>query len=251
VADSPEAVFSDVESRRFDLRGFRAEVADLDEERVLADIEQNRIDVLFLRIPAAKQHELHRLGRIGVPYLVADTLVRYTADLAAEPGPLRNPDLTLVECTEADREELGALVEEIFPGYTNHYFSNPLLDPQSILDGYVEWALSYLGAQDAGRTAFFVRSPDATVGFATCSFEAGERCEGVLYGVTSSAAGQGVYTDIIRLTKGHFRDRGFRRMVVSTQVQNLAVQKAWVREAFFMSEAVVTVHLNALRGRGS
>jgi hypothetical protein len=67
--------------------------------------------------------------------------------------------------------------------------------------------------------------------------------------VRNAAAGRGVYTDIIRLTKEHFRRRGFARMLVSTQVQNLAVQKAWVREGFFMTEAVVTIHVNALLSR--
>lgn len=235
--------YSEVESKRFGLRVLRESVDHIDAAGLAASLDREQADVLFLRLPSANQAELSRLERTGIPYLVADTLVYYHCDLADPPSDLRNPGLSLRQATPADREELATMVETIFPDYTNHYSANPLLSGDDILAGYVEWAESYIEAP--GRKVFFAMRDATCVGFATCSYD-GDECEGVLYGVMPEAAGQGVYTDIIRLTKANFRDDGFKRMRVSTQIQNVAVQKAWTREGFTIGTSYATVHLNPL-----
>src|SRR3546814_5792516 len=53
-------------------------------------------------------------------------------------------------------------------------------------------------------------------------------------------AGGGLYGDLIRYTQARFRALGYRRMKVSTQVWNLAVQKVWSREGFSLVQAYDT-----------
>ena len=235
--------WSESESNRFNLRVFRLVSESIDAETLVSAMITNRADVVVLRVPSEQLAQLHRLDRSGIPHLVAGTLVYYHADLGAEAGQLSNPEMRLRRCDPEDAPKLATMVEKIFHGYVNHYSANPLLATDDILAGYAEWATSYIDRP--GRVAFFAELGGSAVGFATCSFEA-DSCEGVLYGVAPDAAGQGVYTDIVRLTKRHFGAAGFRRMVVSTQTENVAVQRAWVREAFTLAKSYATIHLNPL-----
>ncbi len=235
--------FSPTESKRFGLKIYRYTADHIEELRLLGLINRERADVVFLRVPADEATGLHRLDRVGLPYLVADTLVRYDADLTSEMSELRNPSLELRQLRHRDEAKLDSLVRTIFLGYKNHYSANPLLDTRNALAGYSEWASSFIDADD--KMAFIAELDDAAVGFATCTIKRDESA-GILYGVIPDAAGHGVYTDILRLTKRRLRELGATRMSVSTQVQNVAVQRTWVREGFEFTQSQLTVHLNPL-----
>lgn len=77
---------------------FRAQLRTIEPKQLLAEIIEQRADVVVARIPAEQQHELARLDRVGVPYLVADTLLYYSCDLTRyAPAPLRNAELQFRE----------------------------------------------------------------------------------------------------------------------------------------------------------
>ena len=69
--------------------------------------------------------------------------------------------------------------------------------------------------------------------------------DGRLLGEAQESGG-GIYGDLIRHTQADFASRGFSTMLVSTQVNNFAVQKVWAREGFHLFEAWDTYHVNAL-----
>ncbi len=236
---------SEVESRRFGLRVYRGSFTELPGKQLLPHFVAERIDVAILRLPADRADQLARIDQAGLPYAAADTLVYYAIDLTRhEIPPPRNPELTFVPCTAAHHPVLDRLVAEIFATYRNHYSANPLL-ARDLLPGYQEWTRAYAGDEGTGRRAWLVERGGEPIGFATCSF-AGAECEGVLYGVRPSAAGGGVYGDIIRFTQRFFKQAGFTQMKVSTQVHNAAVQKVWAREGFHLERALLTVHVNSL-----
>ena len=234
------------ESRRFGLNVYRADLETLDEESLLRELFSRRADLAIVRLPAVEQHRLPRLDRVGLPYVVADTLVYYFADLKklTIPAP-RNPELEFVEIDEALAPALDELVAEIFGAYVNHYASNPLLRRGDAVAGYREWARGFVRGNAEKKIAWLVRRGGAAIGFCTCA-ERGDTGIGVLYGIRASASGGGIYGDMIRFTSSQYQQRGFATMEVSTQVHNFAVQKVWSREGFAMQKAMVTVHVNAL-----
>ncbi|OYD17465.1 hypothetical protein CH330_00040 [candidate division WOR-3 bacterium JGI_Cruoil_03_51_56] len=241
--------YSDIETKRFGFRIYRGVVNDVNEKAILSAILENGVDIAILRVPSQRQFQIPRLERIGFPYLVADTLVRYRVDLAKyEPKSLRNRNLDFVQCLPEHAAPLGILVKSIFANYTNHYFSNPLLDRKDILAAFEDWALRYIGSDNEGRICWLVKQGDEYVAFATCAFDE-NLCEGVLYGVKSSASGRGIYGDLIKFTQRYFKNKGYSAMSVSTQVQNLAVQRVWSREGFKLSNSFATVHINSLLSR--
>ena len=245
----PNNLLSDalLESRRFGLRVVhgaydRLPVGDLRRALIAA-----RADVAIIRVPTDAPDTMASLQRLGLDFLVADTLVYYLSDLSKyEPLALRNRDLVFSLATDLNREELAALVRVTFEGYRNHYFSNPLFTKEKILEGYEEWATSFITAGN-DRQLWLVRREGRLVAFAACSVaQGGDAAEGVLFAVDADAAGGGIYGDLIRFTQRQYRSRGCSKMYVSTQVHNYAVQKVWMREGFHMVSSWLTLHINAL-----
>ena len=239
--------YSKVESDRFKLNIYRGKAKAIDKKALLNCILKNNVDIAIVRLPSQKIEEQFELDKIGFPYICADTLVYYKADLVkATINTIKN-DIQFVAATTADKPILESLVNGIFVGYTNHYNSNPLLPKDDILNGYKEWANGYISSSDNNKITWLVKQGEEFIGFATCSFnEATSECEGVLYGVAESHSGMGIYGDIIRFTQSYFKNLNYKTMYVSTQIQNVAVQKVWMRESFFISEAFNTYHINAL-----
>jgi acyl dehydratase len=236
--------FSRVESERFKKSVHRFHFDEIDHEAVRA-IRKARPDIAIVRFPSEKIDQLANLELYGVSPLVADTLGYYECDLESYEIPgRRNEDLECRPASVDDRGMLSELVGQVFAGYKNHYASNPLLSRSDILDGYVEWGLSYLEELEH-HTCWILQDGERPVAFANCRQE-GECFEGVLYGVDRAYSGRGIYGDLVTLTQHEAVSRGCTRMIVSTQIQNLAVQRAWVRRGFRLSRSLNTVHLNLL-----
>ena len=244
--------FSDTDSSRFGLRVLRGVDAGRDARALLTEIVDAAADVVIFRVPAGVPSAVRKLGRFGLHPLHADTLVEYDVALSDhEPRPLRNADLVFAKATPGDAAALQLLVAATFDGYVSHYHANPLFGRAQILAGYAQWACGYLASEHPGLITWVAKRGDAVVAFACCSHgDDGDQAEGVLYGVDPANSGGGVYGDLIRFTQGEFKRRGFRRMKVSTQIWNFAVQKVWAREGFTLTRAWDTYHVNAMLSAG-
>ena len=236
--------FSELESNRFNMKIARATMGDIDLRSINSFIVKNNIDVTVVRIPCEKLDQVNRLEKMGYPFFQADTLVYYSTNFEKySPKETRNKDIQFHRAVAGDSTRISNLIDVIFPGYTNHYNSNPFIDKKNIMEGYKEWVINFIDAEN--KIVFIITRNGKDIGFASCSVENGV-AEGVLYGVIPEAAGGGVYSDIIRYTQGYMIDKGISSMKVSTQVQNYAVQKVWAREGFFLAESFATIHVNSL-----
>jgi GNAT superfamily N-acetyltransferase len=69
-----------------------------------------------------------------------------------------------------------------------------------------------------------------------------QESEGVLFGVTPAAQGRGLYRSLMLAGMHWSKLRDAGRMVVSTQITNIAVQKVWTRLGFEPSGSCYTFH---------
>lgn len=240
---------SPLDSHRFGLRVMRGHLTPPVEARALArEISDAACDVAIVRVPVGNPRALEALPRLGLPIRHADTLVYYVCDLERHvPAALRNRDLAFDLARAEDLESLGPIVAATFNGYVSHYHANPVFPADAVLAGYREWAQDHAAGE--GRQLWVARRAGVIVAFAACETH-GDTAEGVLYGVAPEAAGGGLYGDLIRHTQSVARAAGCRRMKVSTQVGNFAVQKVWAREGFHMDRAFDTWHVDALLSCG-
>lgn len=240
-----ELVFSQVESSRFKRRVYRAKLEDFHPVELRKKLIGEAADILIMRMPSDRKTNHQKVAKIGFDYIHADTLVYYSCPLSRQiVKPLKN-DLQFERITAETASLLAKIVPVIFEGYQNHYFSNSNLDPASISEGYIEWASNYWN-EGENKISWFVKKLGEIVGFATCTYNKEQNeCEGVLYGVMPRFSGGGIYSDIIRFTQLYFKNLGYENMLVSTQVQNYAVQKVWSREGFFLVRSWDTFHVNS------
>lgn len=237
--------FSTVESSRFLMNVHRGNLQDFKASEIKNYIITNNVDVLILRLPSSSIANHSNLHNTGFDVIHADSLVYYKSNLeATEINPLKNK-LNFVHIDHLNSTKLNEIIPIIFNNYQNHYFSNPFLNKEKIIEGYIEWAKNYSG-MEKGKISWLVYAENEIAGFATCSFnEQNKECEGVLYGVMPNFSGQGIYSDIIRFTQKYFKEIGYTKMIVSTQLQNIAVQKVWSREGFIIDHSYETYHINA------
>jgi len=235
---------SDLESNRFNLPIYRANEPQFNYQMIADFLALHPEALLIYRVPTYEQYNLFQLNELEIKYLMADTLVYYETDIQNKALESIKNNLSFERGTVADKPIFDTLVSEIFADYTNHYFSNPILSKDKIIEGYQEWVSTYyLNPKDTDKVAFLVKKENTVVGFATCSNEDKETAEGVLYGVRPQFSGSGIYTDMMRFTQSYYQSRRVKKMKVSTQIQNFAVQKAWVKEGFFLEEAFITLHI--------
>jgi len=234
--------YSETESKRFNKQIYRGAVEQFDIDVFQSFYATNDPDILIFRIPVAEQHKLHELNLLHKEVINADTLVYYEVDLNNTIyKETRNKDLVFITADRSKKDVLASLVPEIFRNYTTHYFSNPLLDKVKITEGYTEWAVNSIDVPD--NLHLVVYKNDLPVGFITCRYN-NTFAEIVLNGVLPAYQKTGIYTDMIRYVKEHFRKQNIAMIMVSTQIQNFPVQRAWNKEGFVLSSAYVTIHLN-------
>lgn len=238
--------WSELESTRFNLDTYRLD-ADTISERLLRVINESNADLVILRVPAGELKNVHLLRSLGAHPLVADTLVYYTYDCSdAAPSPASNRGVEIRTATADDAQSVGSLCTEVFRGYENHYASNPLLGGDVVSRAYSQWATDYVTQdEDDGRRCWVTTVEGRIVAFATTRVEQ-DTCEIVLNGVSRPLAGQGIYRALVAHIQAHARSLGCTTVFSSTQIGNLAPQRVWAHQGFFLSKAVNTIHLNLL-----
>ncbi len=241
--------FSEKESKRFGIKVYRSKVEKVEESKLFAAMQQEKADLVILRVPTSEQPRFFKLERFGIPIWHADTLVYYTCNLLKYViHPLQNKDLNFEQMNASHGARLDKLVRDTFVDYQNHYSANPYLPKQTLLAGYREWAQDFLASPN--RTGWIVQKDGKDIGFCLTSFD-GDESEGGLYGVIPEAAGGGVYADMIRFTQRFYQDQGKKVFRVSTQVGNFPVQKVWAREGHYLTDAYSTIHICSFLNHGA
>jgi len=244
VRDSP------LETERFGYSTTRLTIGPgpVDVGRLLATIEDLAADLLVVRYDAARLQLASAFARSGRAVLPAGTLTYWEKPVSvAEPSrPSPPSDIEVLAADTMEAEMVSALVREIvrasFQDYGNHYLANPLLDPSAALAGYQDWALRSLQANPGNVLVLTDRREP--IGLATLESGAGaDHLEILLAGLVPAAQGRRLYGSLLDGCERLAAARGASRMVISTQVHNVRVQRAWARHGLRPFAAIETVHL--------
>lgn len=230
---------SPAESDRFGLRIARWIPGDPDDVETIDPEVLDQFDVVIVRRPAAwadRWSDVLRFERFEAVH--ADTLVYWS--WRDEHGPLPAPSGNVLRHAGADG--IASLVRDVFDRYQNHYAANPLLDRSRSVEGYVEWAVSV--AEEHGHLR--VDDDRGPVGFGLVDWSAGPP-DVRLAGVCGRSRGAGRYRDVVLTMMHEARSRGERELWISTQVQNIAVQRTWSGLGWRPFSAFDTTHLISSR----
>ena len=238
--DRPRFALSPLEEERFGVRTVRVNaLARADLPELLDFCRKSAVQMVIARCPSGDLECAQAFEAAGGRLM--DTLVYYGLELARKPRAPLPAHVRLA--SEREVEPLVAIAAESFRGYQGHYHADARLARDACDAAYTDWVKrSVLDAKVAD--AVYACDVDGRLAaFATMRANSREEGEGVLFGVAPWAQGRGIYADLIRAGIEWCRAREHVRMVVSTQVTNLAVQKVWVRQGFEPSSSYYTFHL--------
>ncbi len=232
---------SDLDEMRFGIRVAKAnDVSAASLDKVLASCRAEDVRLLITRSPVADLGTVHALERQG--FLLMDTLVYYSFSYEKLAIPDDRGKTQIRSMKEGEAEIIREVAARSFKGYLGHYHADDRLDDAQCDDVYVDWAYRSASSKDYADDVLVAVADGAILGFATLRMNSPEEGEGVLFGVAPEAQGKGVYRSFMVNGLKWGNQRGAKRMVVSTQVTNGAVQRVWARLGFEYSRGYYTFH---------
>jgi GNAT superfamily N-acetyltransferase len=200
----------------------------------------NRVRLLIARCNTEDLGAAQNLEASGARLM--DTLVYFARSVdPREPEP--TPPVPVRLHREGEAEEIQRIAADAFRGYTGHYHADPRLDRAACDAVYASWAhRSCLDAAVADRV-LVAELEGRLVGFLTLKARAPGEQEIVLNAVSPQAQRHGVYRSLVLGAIAQVRAEGATRVIVSTQVTNVAVQRIWTRLGFEPDHSFYTFHL--------
>ena len=171
-----------------------------------------------------------------------DTLVYWSRRLDGGDLPDHTCKVAIRPLRAGDEPEVRAVAKEAFRDYRGHYHADPRLDPALCDEVYASWAQRSCMSRDVAGEVL-VADDGHVAGFVTFRRNDSQEGEVVLGGVAERAQGAGIYRSFIVEGMRWCQAQGVSRMVLSTQMTNLAVQKVWSRLGFEPSRSYYTFHL--------
>lgn len=201
---------------------------------------ENQVALMVTRCPTGQPHVAQDLEHAG--HFLADTLLYYSCALSPATLPEDQGDATIRYVKPDDVDAVGAVAASAFHGYFSHYHVDRRL-PQEKCDAvFKDWTRRSCTDRSVANEVLIAELDGQVKGFATLRLNSPEEGEGVLFAVDPSAQRRGIYRSFMVNAMRWSLEQGCSRMVVSTQVTNIAVQKSWTRLGFELSHSYYTFH---------
>lgn len=238
---SVEIYLSAIDEERFGIRTARASVLTVESlPSVLDFCCSNGVTLLIARCLASELRAAQAMERDG--FALMDTLMYYRRDLVAESIPSDTGAVLVRPMRPGEEDGVKAVAAVSFRGYFGHYHADERLDRAKCDEAYKSWAYRSCVSRDVADEVLVAESAGSIVGFATLRLNDNDEGEGVLVGVAPSFQGQGIYGSLMIHGMEWCLSNGATRMMYSTQITNIAVQKALTRMGFELSHAYYTFH---------
>lgn len=210
-----------------------------DAERIIQMCRLAKVEMLTLRVLTSQVALVQALE--ALEFRTMDCLVCYqclTKDL-----PSGSPsDLKIREATAEDATAVAEIARHCFSDYCGHYHADSRLDRAKASESYVDWAQRSCLDQTVASSVLLAIVEGTVAGFIALRQNSPSEGEAVLNAVHPGFAGAGIYGQLITRSQQWCRENGMERMVISTQIENLKVQHAWINRGFHLYKSYYTLH---------
>lgn len=237
---SSDIFISDVDKERF---GFKtARVVGLTSGGLPAILDfcvRENVDLLIARSDMSDLNAAQSMEKQG--FLLMDTLVYYNLNLVKLTVPADHGMVLVRPIRPGEEEEMLAVAGASFRNYCGHYHADSRLDKSKCDEAYADWA----------RKAFASRQPEnflvgeikgKIVSFGVLRTNSPEEGEMFLGGIHPDFQGQGIYHSFLCKGMTWCLSKKAEKMVISTQLKNIPVQKVLVKLGFEISKGYYTYH---------
>jgi len=240
VTDRETVAFSEIDSERFGVRIARAHVVSDNLSRALDFCAAERIDLLVARCRTSDLEAAQGMESKG--FLLMDTLLYYSFDLTKKEIPGDPCEVRVRRLLPGDEAEIPRVASAAFKGYLGHYHSDRRLDSVQCDEAYRSWAERSCTTDKAADEVLVAELGGKVAGFATLRLNSPQEVEGLLFAVAPESQGKGICRLFMIRSLQWCRAQGAKRMVISTQVTNVSMQKVWCRTGFEPSDSYYTFH---------
>ena len=240
VTELETVTFSEIDSQRFGLRVARAHIGADNLAQVLESCAAERIDLLIARCATSDLATAQNMETHG--FSLMDTLLFYRFDLTKRAIPEDTGEFPVRSLRPGDEEQIRAVAAAAFQGYMGHYHADRRLDRRQCDEGYVSWAERSCIPKTAADEVIVAEDKGRIVGFATLRLNSPQEVEGLLFAVAPEWQGRGICRSFMIHSLRWCRSQGAQRMIISTQVGNISMQKVWCRVGFEPSHSYYTFH---------
>ena len=232
---------SAIDQERFGIRTARVQLVTFDTIVSAIDFcRSNKVVLLIARCLASDLRTAQAMEQQG--FLLMDTLVYCARDLIQTPIPPDTGQVPIRPIRPGEENEVKRVATEAFRGYLGHYHADRRLDRTKCDEAYISWAFRSCMSREVADEVLVADLQGSIVGFGTLRLNSSEEGEGVLFGVVPSAQRRGVFRSLMIHGMAWCLSKGATRMVYSTQISNVAVQKVWTRLRFEPTHAYYTFH---------
>jgi len=229
---------SEIDERRFGIKSARVDnlsLADIDPVEVFC--QANQVKFLAARCRTDAVQLAQSLEARG--YRLMDTLVYFKRNLTVDPPPPPSNDLTVIREARTDEAlKVKAIAAKAFRGYSaGHYHADARLDPIKCDEAYADWAYNSCASKGVADHVLVAESQSDLVGFLAFRRDG----EITLNAVVPSFQRKGVYRKLMCHAL-HILKPETTEALISTQINNIAVQKVWVRLGFEPHSSFYTFH---------
>lgn len=235
---------SPLETKRFGFVCARLNIVP-DKEFNLRDVNafasRNNVQLLTSRVPVELSRPIHLMEEDG--HRLMDTLVYYQRS-AFEPAvmPIVPDGFTLRMATAADAKMIGEVARHSFSSYLSHYHNDVRLDPQSVNDGYVEWAERTALDISASKPVIVISGQAGVVAFMSLDYQSNGETDIRLTATLPRFQGKGLFTVLLYSAFHLVTARGVTRIIISTQINNYRAQKIWTAHGLSHFKTCHTFH---------
>ena len=240
VTDRETIAFSEIDSERFGVRIARAHVVSDNLSRALDFCAAERIDLLVARCRTSDLEAAQGMESKG--FLLMDTLLYYSFDLTKKEIPVDPCEVRVRRLLPGDEAEIPRVASAAFKGYLGHYHSDRRLDSGQCDEAYRSWAERSCTTDKAADEVLVAELGGKVAGFATLRLNSPQEVEGLLFAVAPESQGKGICRLFMIRSLQWCRAQGAKRMIISTQVTNVSMQKVWCRTGFEPSDSYYTFH---------
>ena len=240
VTELETVTFSEIDSQRFGVRVARAQIGPENLSRVLDCCTAERIDLLIARCATSDLATAQNMETRG--FSLMDTLLYYRFDLTKRAIPEDTGEFPVRRLQPGDEEQVRMVATAAFKGYMGHYHADRRLDRRQCDEAYASWAERSCLPKTAADEVLVAEHNYKVVGFATLRLNSPQEVEGLLFAVAPDWQGRGICRSFMIHSLQWCRSQGAQRMIISTQVGNVSMQKVWCRVGFEPSHSYYTFH---------
>ncbi|MEO8612581.1 MAG: GNAT family N-acetyltransferase [Chloroflexota bacterium] len=241
MTDVSNIRLSAIDEERFGIQTARVESVTHDQLPAVDEFCRfNTVKFLIARCDAAELSTAQAMETQD--FLLMDTLVYFARKIASAPIPSTAEGISVRPVREDEAKSIGGLAARAFQDYGGHYHADSRLDRADCDAVYQSWAQRSCESRAVADGVLVAELDGKIVGFTTLKIRNPDEGEVPLYGVDPSIQGQGIGRALISGALRWFEAQNVAKMLISTQVTNVASQKVWVRLGFEPSHAYYTFH---------